>query len=415
MRKSLVYCSFIFLLGSTACIKQVMLYFGQAKAGVQAPWFPAPKSEPGRHDVAVTATRQIIPGPGLPDIAKIQRSNNNLAVVRHDGRVWLAWRTAPDHFSSSKVVMQVMSSTDEKTWRLEHRFSVGADLREPEFLSLNGNLFLYFSELGDSGWTFDPKGIYATYRGRTGRWNGPYSLGLPKHVVWRVRMEGEKPYMIAYSNGNTIYSVFGGPPLQVKLLTTKDGLNWKPVDASRPSVHIGGGSETDFTFDAHGTLYGVIRNEGGERGHYGSLICKAVRRRMTEWSCRHDRKKYDSPYVFAHDGEVYLLARRNVTKDGYFDKNVLLEGVRNQLSYIIAGKRCSLWRFVGGGKRIAFVLDLPSRGDTCFPSVLHGSKSGEVIVYNYSSPINGPDLPWSVGQRKATRIYRHVLTFKRRP
>jgi hypothetical protein len=33
------------------------------------------------------------------------------------------------------------------------------------------------------------------------------------------------------------------------------------------------------------------------------------------------------------------------------------------------------------------------------------------VVYDYSSDIEGPDLPWTVGQRRPTYVYRHVLEF----
>lgn len=72
---------------------------------------------------------------------------------------------------------------------------------------------------------------------------------------------------------------------------------------------------------------------------------------------------------------------------------------------------CALWRFVPAERRSAYVLDLPSRGDTCFASVLEGASPDEVIVYDYSSPIDGPDVAWNVGQERETRVYRHVLRF----
>jgi hypothetical protein len=51
---------------------------------------PPPKSEPGRHDVQVTSSRRMIPGPGFPAETPAQSSNSNLDVIRHDGRVYLA-------------------------------------------------------------------------------------------------------------------------------------------------------------------------------------------------------------------------------------------------------------------------------------------------------------------------------------
>jgi hypothetical protein len=67
---------------------------------------------------------------------------------------------------------------------------------------------------------------------------------------------------------------------------------------------------------------------------------------------------------------------------------------------------------VQGEDRVAFVLDLPSRGDTCFPSMLPMSEDGRLVVYDYSSDIDGPELPWAAGQRRETFVYRHELKFE---
>ena len=100
------------------------------------------------------ATTQIAPGPGLPreyqDLrtALAARSNNNLDVVRHQGRVYLASRLSRDHFASPDTSLLVFSSSDEQSWDFEARFTLGTDLREPRFLSYRGRLFLYFAKLG---------------------------------------------------------------------------------------------------------------------------------------------------------------------------------------------------------------------------------------------------------------------------
>src|SRR5687768_4540532 len=64
---------------------------------------PPPISEPGRHTVEVIDTRLIVPSDGLPDETMPMHSNNNLDVIRHAGRVFLAWRTAPDHFAGTET------------------------------------------------------------------------------------------------------------------------------------------------------------------------------------------------------------------------------------------------------------------------------------------------------------------------
>ena len=132
------------------------------------------------------------------------------------------------------------------------------------------------------------------------------------------------------------------------------------------------------------------------------------------WRCKNDVRKFDSPLVFRHDGEIYLLARRNVTPSGAYDVAWgfgLLRAGRNQIEYTNQAKRCSLWRIEQDELRVACVVDLPSRGDTCVPGMVPGPGEGEITVYDYSSDIDGPELPWRIGQRRPTFIYRHVLRF----
>jgi hypothetical protein len=46
---------------------------------------------------------------------------------------------------------------------------------------------------------------------------------------------------------------------------SSDGINWEPVDPKIPHVYVGGGSEVGWGFDLLGNLYGVIRNEDGDK------------------------------------------------------------------------------------------------------------------------------------------------------
>jgi hypothetical protein len=382
-----------------------------------APPLPPP-SEPGRHTVTVTDTRQVIPGPGIPMETPPGNSNNNLDVVRFEGRVYLAWRTAPDHFASSQTRIFVVSSSDERTWRFEHQLQLATDLREPRFLALGPRLFLYVSRLGTNPLAFEPQGVSVTERRPDGTWSPLEPVEMPGFLAWRTRVERGRAYMVGYLYGERIYR-FAQMPIHVDLLTSTDGRVWNPLEPGRRTVYQGGGSEADFTLGDDGTLYAVIRNELGDDTGWGSKVCRAPADALTRWTCRSDPRKYDSPLMFWYDGEAYLVARRNVTATGHYD--LMLRGsdfttqvVRYQLDYRNHPKRCALWRYVQGEDRIAFVLDLPSRGDTCFAQVLEGSTPDERIVYNYSSPLDGPDLPWWQGQQGETRIYRHVLRFARR-
>src|SRR5258707_844047 len=127
-------------------------YFGRVDLtswAAEHPSPPAPRVELGPHRVSLVSTRRVVPSAGLDPRNGVQRANNNLDVVRHEGRVYLAWRSAQSHFASDQVVMNVASSEDEQTWRYETSFRLGRDLREPRLLSMKGRLFLYLARLGD--------------------------------------------------------------------------------------------------------------------------------------------------------------------------------------------------------------------------------------------------------------------------
>jgi hypothetical protein len=388
---------------------------GLAGEGVQARYYPAPQTAAGPHLVSVLDTRRVVPSADLPRSIDVKTANNNLDTVRHsDGRVYLAWRTAPDHFAGSQTVLHVVSSEDERNWREETQVALGTDLREPRLLSWQGSLFLYMSKLGKSRWTFEPQGVLMTEKRPDGAWTKPQSIGLPGYIAWRTRIEQGQPYMMAYLGGESIYRFDLKPLLHVDLLTTQNGRDWTPVDKKHRSVYVGGGSEADFTLDAAGELFGVIRNEAGDHTGFGSKLCTAQSGQPAKWSCSSDRRKFDSPYVFRVQDEVYLVARRNVTRDGLYDLDApwrLLRPLRNQLAYVTMGKRCSIWHWDRKTRELAFTADLPSRGDTCFPSVMPTSRPDQFAIYNYSSPIDEADVPWSVGQRRPTYIYRHLVSF----
>ena len=59
---------------------------------------------------------------------------------------------------------------------------------------------------------------------------------------------------------------------------------------------------------------------------------------------------------------------------------------------------------------VEFVLDLPSRGDTCFPGLIE-ADGDRFIVYNYTSPLDGPDTIWVLGQLGPTQILRQEIVF----
>jgi hypothetical protein len=395
-------------------------YFGRVDLATWANEHPNPSAPPvelGSERVEVVSTERVIPGPGLPPNVGVQTANNNLDATRHAGRVYLAWRTAPSHFAGTQTLIQVVSSDDEKTWRSEGRFSTGADLREPRFLNVGDRLFLYVARLGKDPFDFEPQGVSVSELGEHG-FGSLEPVFEPGYIVWRGKELGGKPLLIAYGGGDTLYSLFSHPPMTVELLTTDDGHHLRSFVPRQRVLERGGGSETDVEPLPDGSLVAVTRNEAGDESGWGSKLCRAPSVDSANWSCKGDPKKYDSPAMFRHAGEVYVVARRTLTPDGRYGIALhgpdWYRGIVDQLAYITTAKRCSLFHYDPEKNQLGFVLDLPSRGDTCYPAVLASSDPSEVVVYDYSSDIEGPELPWAAGQRRPTYVYRHVLKFAAR-
>ena len=361
----------------------------------------------------ISAVSVVVPDGPLPAGVAAQDANNNLDIVDHDGRMYLAFRTAPSHFASDETVLYVISTADEESWRLEGSWAMGTDLREPRFLSWDGRLWLYFAELGDNPADFEPKGAWVTERLGEGQWTDPAPLYAEGFIPWRAKVLDGTPYLIGYIGGENIYDI-NGEPLTIHLLTTADGVTWTAAVGDEPVVDEGGGSETDFVVMADGTLVAVERDEAGSETGWGSRICRAEAGAWGDWSCAGDPKKYDSPLLFKHKERVWLIGRRNLTETGHYDLEMddlppEQQALQYQLDYWQSPKRCSLWEVDPDTLTVEFVLDLPSKGDTCFASALHRGGD-DWLVYNYSSPVDGDDVSWIEGQNGETWIYRMILT-----
>jgi hypothetical protein len=394
-------------------------YFGRVDLETWAsehPNPPAPAVEPGPHRISLVETRRIVPSSGLDSAIRVHEANNNLDVVRHSGRVYLAWRSALSHFAGSETVVHVASSEDELSWRREATFHLGHDLREPRLLSLGDRLLLYVSRLGANPFDFEPQGVSVSERGAGGIWSVLTPTGPAGAIAWRLKQHQGEALMVLYRGGENLYS-FNGQPMTVELWRSADGRSFRPFSEHGPIVLRGGGSEADFAVDGSGTLFAVVRNEAGDASGAGSKLCRGSALTLGDWKCKSDPRKYDSPLVFAADGEIYVVGRRNLTSDGSYgisSSSGAWGTIENELAYITTAKRCALWHWVKAEDRLAFVLDLPSRGDTCFPSRLETEHAGQVVIYDYSSDIDGPELPWAAGQRRPTYVYRHELRFERR-
>lgn len=160
---------------------------------------------PAPTEIALGEPRLVVPSSGLPPEAPLQDANNNLDVVEHGGRVFLAWRTAPMHWASPDARLHVASSVDEVSWSFETSVFRETDLREPRFLSWSGRLFLFFAVLGKDIAAFEPEGAMLTEYLGPGEWTEPEWVLPDGMIPWRTKVVDGKPYMTGYIGGENIY------------------------------------------------------------------------------------------------------------------------------------------------------------------------------------------------------------------
>lgn len=362
--------------------------------------------------VTVGIPRTVVPGPGIPADLWIGRSNNNLDVARHEGLLFLAWRTAPTHFASTDTRLHVVAGDDGgTTWRHEWTEAPGRDAREPRLVSWQGRLLVYWFTAGTSGTKFEPDRIWVSERSAPGVWSDPLAISPPDCVVWRVRPVAGRLLMTLYRGAGSLFTAHP-VPLTVELWASDDGITWEPCDNERPVVHEGG-SETDFLELDDGRLVAVVRKEGPEGG-WGADICRAPATDLTRWRRRADPRKFDSPLLFLDRGRPFLVTRRQLAFGGRFDLG--LRGVPpavrtkiDQAAYWLTPKRTALYEIDADALTATWRCDLPSAGDTAFagevPLDPDAPDDGRHLIFNYSSPTNRGWWPWVAGQLNPTHIY----------
>ena len=345
----------------------------------------------------------LVPGPVTTQARVVPlKGNNNLDVIRHDGRVWLAWRTAPTHFASRHARIEVVSAeTLAGPWRAETTFTTGADLRECRFVEWKGRLHLYVMELGTNAFAFEPCRTHVLIHDGE-RFGEARAVWESATVPWRFRVVDGRLLAYVYTGADKIY-IPVPEPTTVEIWSSEDGIDW--VHDPGPIHH--GGCEFDAVQLDDGSLLGVTRVEGPS--FWGSTV---LRGRLGEppedWRAVDDPRKFDSPHVFRHGDRILMVARRHLRNDGRFDLGWARPGpaIRTRLYdvvYSATRKRSALWEIDPETLNVIWVTDLPSRGDTSFGAVLTGD-GGSFDVVDYTSPLDGPDTSWIRGQLGRTQV-----------
>jgi hypothetical protein len=179
--------------------------------------------------------------------------------------------------------------------------------------------------------------------------------------------------------------------------------------------YSGGVSEVGWEYDEQGGWWGVTRCEDGDASGWGAHVATAPAGDPAAWSVpgTTDPERYDSPRMFRHGDDLYLIARRDV--GGPFDLGLrhLSHDAQKWLylsAYSMRPKGSALYRIDRAARRVVKVMDIPGCGDNAFPSVCR-LDAHRFLIANYTSPLAHPGWTWLEGQLspQGTQIYLAVL------
>src|SRR4029077_15362825 len=120
-------------------------------------------------------------------------------------------------------------------------------------------------------------------------------------------------------------------------------------------------------------LWAVTRNEDGDASGFGSQLAWAPPQQPAQWHfpAKTDPERHDSPRLFRHGRDLYLISRRDPS--GPFDDGFgFLPRTARRLallaSYSLRPKRTALFHVDTERHLLEPLADLCGVGDTAFPS-----------------------------------------------
>jgi len=211
--------------------------------------------------------------------------------------------------------------------------------------------------------------------------------------------------------------------LQLFFNRSVDGVNWSAVDEETPVVYKGGLTEVGFGFDLAGNLWGVGRNEDGDNTGWGSRTFYASNSNLSDWQFLADESDqviYESPKMFRHGSELYLVARTDPDGPFWSKDDPLLNvlpawehHLYDLVSFSLRQHGTGIWKLDQETGKLRQVLELAGCGDTAFPSIVRLDKHLYMIL-NYSSTLddNCP-VNWIMGQVSpaGSLIYAQMVEF----
>ncbi|HOK10256.1 MAG TPA: hypothetical protein PLT82_05410 [Candidatus Hydrogenedens sp.] len=308
--------------------------------------------------------------------------NSNSDLICWRGRFYLVHANSPFHLASEQCKLFLWESNDGTKWTRVAEFKVsGEDIRDPKFGAIGDKLFLY--ALVNKDFFAEPyRTLYSSSRdGRHWGCFQPIDGEADGWLFWRPKTKDCVEWYVTaywYEHGKSA------------LFRSVDGVHWNMVSI----IHEGArNDETDFEFLPDGRIICTARLEysGSFFGHsQGSTLVATSRYPYKEWDKMETRlTRLDGPCLFALDGKVFAIGRRECKNKGPFWYT----------GSIFNRKRTALYYVSPEGLR--WLTDFPSAGDTSYGGVT--MRGDTMFMCYYTSPIE-KDYPWVIGMLHATDI-----------
>lgn len=362
--------------------------------------------ENGEYEVKASPFFWVVPGPGSASEDVIsQKANNNVAIEFFDNRLFLAFRTAPSSNASKKARMYVISTADGVSWDLEWKSDGGRNIGEPQLVAYKSRLHFYYL-------TSRPDKVHKITRSGLMNWSLPQDILDDGEAHWEMKVRNGQIWMTSYAGSHDRLRG-GAARLNLRIKRSNDGLTFIPESLARETVHLGGASETGFEFDDEGNLYAVTNNEDGDETGFGSHLVFAPSNLLSYWSMLSQVDAFNSPRMFRHGKEIYLIARKQkgaapfgwAKRHGYAWRRIL-----NWMRWALTPKTTALYRMNQDKRGLEHVMDLPGAGDTAYPSIRR-VDANTFLFANYTSPLHRKNRKWFVGKLGYTKIYLQALKF----
>ena len=314
--------------------------------------------------------------------------NSNTDMIYWKDAFYMVHAQSPYHFASPDCVLVVRRSEDAKTWEELGTVNVpGEDIRDPKFGIFGDELFMYV--LKNRDFAAEPYTTALTTTKDGVNWSPLEDMGLEGWLFWRPKSrDGKTWYLPAYwhEHGRSI------------LLTSTDGRKWEEVS----EIYAGDrNDETDIEFLPSGRMIATARLEVSD-----SLFGHPEARTMvgyadppyTEWHHTDSYvTRFDGPALFAYDGAVYGIGRHNPQKPRW----------PHYFGSIFGTKRTALYKVEE--ERLIHLSDLPSAGDTAYAGVV--MQGDTLYACYYTNDINY-DWPWIMGMVEESDIQMAKIGLK---